>query len=82
MPKGRGKLISGLHKVVFSADFKGTFEPNYDNLELEFPDRSHFKGKLKEELMEGYLVLPNKETLIGIFDKFSSDWNEKVIKIY
>lgn len=32
--------------------------------------------------MEGILELPNKETLIGVFDKFSSDWIGKVIKIY
>lgn len=82
LPKGTGRLISGLHKVVFKADFTNSFEPNMDMLELEFPDRSRFKGKLKENQMEGYLVLPNKETLIGVFDKFSAEWNEKVIKIY
>jgi hypothetical protein len=49
LPKGNGNLISGLHKLVFLADFNGTFEPNYELLELEFPDRSMFKGKLKKE---------------------------------
>lgn len=57
IPKGNGRLISGLHKVVFRADFTNSFEPNMDMLELEFPDRSLFKGKLKENQMEGYLVL-------------------------
>jgi len=82
LPVGSGNLISGLHKLVFKGEFNGSFEPNYDLLELEFPDRSLFKGKLLEDQMEGHLILPNKETLIGNFDKFSSFWNGKVIKIY